>query len=76
LITFIQKEVGKEDAICVSIDEDTDIHTTIRTFVSFLKAITYSNSTIYHGLLQATLELEESLEVDYKTFKNEVLLDS
>ena len=72
MINFIQKIDGSMEVIHLTLDDDSTIHDSFRTFISFLKAQTYGTGTIYHGLLQAIEEVEESLECDYKTFKEEV----
>jgi len=73
MINFIQKIDGSDEVIHLTLDDDSTIHDSFRTFISFLKAQTYGTGTIYHGLLQAIEEVEETLECDYKTFKDEIL---
>lgn len=69
MISFIQDNEGDVEVL-LKLSEDSDIHDTFRVFVSFLRGITYGDSTIYNGLLQATQELEEVLEVSHGTFED------
>lgn len=69
MISFIQDN-ERDVEVMFKLSEDSDIFETFQVFVSFLRGISYGDSTIYKGLLQATQEIQEILEVSHGTFED------
>lgn len=72
MVHFLQDGDTK---IHMELSEDSTIQEYFDTFVAFLKATTIADAIIYKGLLEATQDIEDSLKLSYKTWRDITQVD-
>ena len=72
MIHFIEDK-GNNEGIAASVDSDATIDKVVEAFVGFLQGVSFGNATIYHGLKNGAVLLEDMMGSDAETFIDEVL---